>query len=387
MSTPDLPADRCALVVDLAAIRANWRAVRQSFTGAGVGAVVKQDAYGLGIAEVVPLLAALGCRDFWVADLTEAEDVRRSEPSGRIFVLHGLCGGTPRDFRMLGAIPVLLDMSEVEAMARAATDAPVTCAIHLDTGLNRLGIGLEDVRRLVAAPDRLKRLQIAAYVTHLAHFSDPGARANAWQWRRFSAWTRRLPPAPLSFCASSGVFGPRERHADLARVGSALYGVETTPSRPQPIVAAATLTAPILRVHDVPAGREVGYSGAYRTPSARRLAQLGIGYGDGVPYRFHSDAYVLIAGHRAPVVSTSAMSLMSVDVTGLPEQALRPGQRAMLFGPGLPVDQIAAAAGVAPNVVHVRAGRSAPRFYLPCPDDAGAGTAATARPLHAPQMV
>lgn len=372
MNTLGLPADRCALVVDLAAIRANWRAVRQSFTGSGVGAVVKQDAYGLGIAEVVPLLSDLGCRDFWVADLSEAQDVRRATPSGRIFVLHGMAGGAPRDYRGLGAIPVLLDISEVEGLARAATDAPAACAIHLDTGLNRLGLGLADLRRLAQAPDLLGRLQIAAYVTHLAHFSDPGARQNGWQWRRFSAWTQHLPPAPRSFCASSGVFGPKERHGDLARVGSALYGVETTPSRPQPIVAAATLTAPILRVHHVAAGREVGYSGAYRTPTARRLAELGIGYGDGVPYRFHGDAHVLIGGHRAPVVSTSAMSLMSVDVTGIPEHAVRPGMRAVLFGPDLPVDQIAAAAGIAPNVVHVRAGRSAPRFYLPCPDDAGA---------------
>lgn len=386
MTVLALPADRCALVVEMAAVRANWRAVRQSFSGAGVGAVVKQDAYGLGIAEVVPLLAALGCRDFWVADLQEAADVRRVEPSGRIFVLHGLAGGTLADYQALGAIPVLVDMSEVEALARISVDAPAACAIHLDTGLNRLGLGLAEVRRLAAEPDLLGRLQVAAYVTHLAHFSDPGARANQWQWRRFSAWTRHLPPAPRSFSASSGVFGPKERHGDLARVGSALYGVETTPSRPQPIVAAATLTAPILRVHHVPAGREVGYSGAYRTRSARRLAQLGIGYGDGVPYRFHGDAHVLIDGHRAPVVSTSAMSLMSVDVTDLPEEALRPGLRAVLFGPGLPVDQIAAAAGVAPNVVHVRAGRSAPRFYLPCPDEPGAATAAAPRPHHAPQM-
>ena len=387
MTALALPADRCALVVDLSAIRANWRAVRQSFTGAGVGAVVKQDAYGLGIAEVVPLLAALGCRDFWVADMAEAIAVRRADPSGRIFLLHGLAGGTPRDYRALGAVPVLVDMSEVERLAAAAGDAPADCAIHLDTGLNRLGLGLADVRRLAAAPDRAQRLRVAAYVTHLAHFSDPGARPNAWQWRRFSAWTRHLPPAPLSFCASSGVFGPKERHGDLARVGSALYGVETTPARPQPIVAAATLSAPILRVHKVPAGREVGYSGAYRTTGERRLAQLGIGYGDGVPYRFHTQAHVLIDGHRAPVVSTSAMSLMSVDVTDLPESAARTGMRAILFGPDLPVDQLATAAGVAPNVIHVRAGRSAPRIYLPCADEAGAAPANAARTSHAPQVV
>lgn len=377
-----LPPDRPALVVDLSAIRANFEAARRAFTGTHLGAVVKQDAYGLGIAEVVPLLAALGCRDFWVADVSEALLVRQATREGRVFVLHGLCGASAGDFRALGAIPVLIDKAELDKVAAQTGETRPTVALHLDTGLNRLGLTREDVRQLAGEPERLARLHIAAYVTHLAHFSNPFARSNTWQWRRFQAWTGHLPKAALSFCASAGVFGPSVHHGDLARVGSALYGVETTPMRPQPIVAAATLSAPVLRVHEVPANREVGYSGAYRTPSRRRLAQLAIGYGEGVPFAFAKPAFVLIGGFRAQVVATSAMSLITVDVTDLPEGAVQPGARAILFGPDLPVDQLANAAGVAPNVVHVHAGRTAPRFYLPPAGDEGAPAPSLARTAH-----
>lgn len=379
MTWPELPADRPSMVVDLSAIRANWQAACRAFSGGSVGAVVKQDAYGLGIAEIAPLLSTLGCRDFWVANITEALAVRSAVREGRIFVLHGLGGAEMRDFRAIDAVPVLIDLGEVERAAADAADVPARVALHLDTGLTRLGLGLEDVRRLGREPERLARLDIAAYVTHLAHFSNPFARENRWQWLRFMAWSRHLPEAALSFCASAGVFGARAHHADLARVGSALYGVETTPSRPQPIVPAATLCAPVVRVHEVEADREVGYAGSYRTPSPRRLAELAIGYGDGVPFHFPKPAFVLISGYRAQIVGTCAMSLMSVDVTDLPEGAVRPGMRAVLFGPDLPVDQIANAAGVAPNVVHVRAGRSVPRFYRPALNEAAVHAAKPAR--------
>jgi alanine racemase len=124
----------------------------------------------------------------------------------------------------------------------------------------------------------------------------------------------------------------------------------------------------VLRVHHVKGGREVGYSAAYRTPNARRLAQIGVGYGQGVPFSFSKPACVLISGFKAQIVATSAMSLLSVDVTDLPEDAVQAGMRAILFGPELPVDQLAHAAGVAPNVVHVHAGLATQRFHLAADD-------------------
>ncbi len=360
----DFPKDRAVLEIDLGAIRRNWRTVRAAFSGATVGAVVKQDAYGLGVATLAPLLSDLGCRDFWVADFDEGLSLRALLPQARIYVMHGLAGAPAAEFRARHLVPVLMDPSELPlARAEAARAGRFDIGIQLDTGLGRLGFTLADVKRLSADDTALDGLRLVTLITHLARFADPQARRNTHQWRRFRAWAQALPDAPLSFCASAGVFGPPERHCSHARVGSALYGVETTPARPQPIQMAARLTAPILRVADVRAGVEVGYGGVYRTTQPRRLAHLAAGYGDGVPFSFRHPAQVRLGGHGVPVVGGVAMSMMTIDVTDLPPGLAVPGARAELFGPALPVDQLAAAAGLAPNAVMVAAGHRTRRIY------------------------
>ncbi|MGU3494991.1 alanine racemase [Xanthobacteraceae bacterium A53D] len=368
--------DRTVLDVDLGAIRRNWRTVCGAFSGERVGAVVKQDAYGLGADRIVPLLASLGCRDFWVVSFEEGVSVRALAPEARIFVLHGLAGAPAADFRCHSLIPVLVDAAELPvARAEVARAGRFQVALQFDTGLSRLGLTLADIRRLKDDPDALAGLDLAAYVTHLARFADPLARRNSQQWRRFRAWSGALPVAPLSFCASAGVFGPPARHGAVARVGSALYGVETTPSRPQPIVPAARLTAPILRVMEVPAGREVGYGGIYRTGRASRLAHVAAGYGDGLPFAFRHQPHVRLGAHMAPMVGGIAMNLMTLDVTDLPDGVAVPGARVELFGPDAPVGELAAAAGVAPNAIMVPAAHRARRVYRDDPPEGDAGLA------------
>ena len=360
----DLARDRAVLEIDLGTIRRNWCTVRETFRGATVGAVVKQDAYGLGVAEIAPLLSMLGCRDFWVADLDEALSLRALLPAARIYVLHGLAGAPASAFRAHHLVPVLMDPAELPlARAEAARAGVFEIGLQLDTGLGRLGFTLADVKRLRGNAAAFAGLHLGVVITHLARFADPTARRNTHQWRRFSAWTQALPPATLSFCASAGVFGAAARHCGHARVGSALYGVETTPSQPQPITMAARLTAPILRVADVPAGVEVGYGGVYRTSQPRRLAHVAAGYGDGVPFSFRHQAHVDLAGHSVPVVGGVAMSVMTLDITDLPPGLAVPGARVELFGPHVPVDRLATAAGIAPNAVMVAAGHRARRVY------------------------
>ncbi|GGF89285.1 alanine racemase [Azorhizobium oxalatiphilum] len=357
-------SDRTVLEIDLGAIRRNWRMVRDTFTGHSVGAVVKQDAYGFGASRIVPLLASLGCRDFWVVSFEEGLEIRALLPEARVFVLHGLAGAPVAEFRANALVPVLVDAAELPmARAEAARRGPFDVALQFDTGLTRLGLTLGDVRRLRDEADAFAGLRVAAYVTHLARFADPFAHRNVQQWRRFRSWSSVLPAAPLSFCASAGVFGDSSRHCALARVGSAIYGVETTPARPQPITFAARLTAPILRVMDVRAGVEVGYGGVYRTPRPSRLAHVAAGYGDGIPFSFRHQAHVRIGGRPAPIVGGVAMNLMTVDVTHLPEGSVRPGARVEFYGPDAPVDRLAAAAGIAPNALMVPTAHRAHRIY------------------------
>ncbi len=358
-----MPVDRAVLTVDLAVIARNWATVRDRYTGTTLGAVVKYDAYGLGAAQIAPLLHALGCRDFWVSHLDEALALKPLLPDSRLFVLNGFCGA-PATLAQ-GIVPALASLEQIAAL-RAAHQAPTPrpVAIQLDTGLTRLGLNKAAVAHIVANPRLLDGLTVIAWVTHLARYDRPEARQNTHQRRRFLAWTARLPAAPLSLAASSSVFSAADWHFDHARCGSALYGVDTTPARPQPLEPVATLSAPILHVSHVAAGVEVGYRSLYRTPSPRRLATLAIGYGDGLPPGLAGAGSVVIDGHHAPIVGGLAMGLVSVDVTDLPDGLARPGVRAEIYGQRQRLETVAAAAGIAPNVLLTATASRALRHYL-----------------------
>ncbi|NYE25921.1 alanine racemase [Pigmentiphaga litoralis] len=379
--TAGLSLDRPTITIDLAAIRHNWRAVASRYQGRHIGAVVKNDAYGLGAAHVVPLLSSLGCSDFWVDHFQAALDVRRIVPTGRVFVLNGLAGADAARCRTHDIVPVLVDERELQlASADARQHGPLKVAVHLDSGLTRVGLDAAAVSRLIARPDLLHGLDVMAWVTHLGRFADPDATENVEQRARFVTWTDRLPRAARSIATSSCVFADRGWHMDMARVGSALYGVDTTPSTPQGLMPAATLSAPVLRVATVPAGTEIGYAGSFRTPRACTVATLAIGYGDGLPFALANCGQVALAGGLAPVVGGVSMGLITVDVTALGEGRVQPGMHAVLFGADLRLEQVAATAGMAPNALLVACASQAHRRYVgrDASDAAGAVTGAGA---------
>ena len=359
------PAERPTLRVDLAAVTRNWRSARQAFTGKRLGAVLKYDAYGLGMAQVAPALLAAGCEDFWLATLEEASALRPLlQAPARVFVLNGLGCRDPGAFAALSLIPVLTHLGEVES-ARALvrrSGKPFTVAIHLDTGLTRVGLAESDVQRLAANPSELHGLQVAAWVTQLGRFDDLACESSREQRARFDRWTAALPAGERSLATSTGVFDEPGWHFDHARLGSALFGVQAG-RIPYAVEPAVSLSAPVLRVADVPAGVEVGYGSAYRTPRPARLATLAIGYGDGFPSGPAPSAHVCFGGHRAPIVGSVSMSLMTVDVTALGDGAVRPGDCAEIYGASQSVESLAKDLGLTPNALLVPTARLAHRVW------------------------
>ena len=357
--------DHSVLEVDLSAIAFNWAMARAAYTGTSLGAVVKNDAYGLGIAHIAPWLDQLGCRDFWVASFEEGLHVRgHILAAGRqVFVLNGLGGLGVQEHASCGLIPVLSSRAEVlEARAQARDiGRALTVAVHLDTGLCGVGLDGRDVAELSAAPDGFDGLKLAAWVTQLARFDTPDRSGCPEQFGRFSAWTAMLPAAPRSIAATMSVFSAPQWHLDLARVGSGLYGVETDPTLLRGFQPAVTLKAPILRVRNVPAGTAVGYGGRYRTAHASRLATLAIGYGSGLPVSFSEGGQVHIGGHVAPVVGGVSMGLITADVSHVPEPLLAPDVQAEIYGRHHSIHQQALAIGVTPNALLVPTARLAGR--------------------------
>ncbi|MBY0454469.1 MAG: alanine racemase [Burkholderiaceae bacterium] len=286
--TETLACDRPCLQVDLEAMAHNWRTVCGAFRGGRTGAVLKNDAYGLGVATVAPWLLRWGCQDFWVAHSAEALALRALLPqrSVRIFVLNGLGGLAPEYFSQHGLVPVLAGPHELPVLRGYGRrhGAPLPVALHLDTGLTRLGFRSTELPALQLGSPVWDDIKPLVWVTHLGRFSDPAAPECLRQRTEFAHWTAQLPQAECSIATSSSVFADPAWHFDHARVGSAIFGVHTTPDRQQPLRPVASLYAPVLRVAQVPAGTEIGYAGSYRTPRACRVATVALGYGDGLPF-------------------------------------------------------------------------------------------------------
>lgn len=365
-------ADRPRLCVDLQALAHNWQWVRRACPAGQLGAVVKNDAYGLGVAAVVPVLWAQGCRDFWVASADEALAVRHSLQPGaaqaRIWVLNGLAGCAAEDFARKGLRPVLVGPHELPALAGYAArhgGARMPVALHLDTGLTRLGFDAAALAPLLHGSPFWQDAAAQMWVTHLGRFHDPEAPQCQAQRARFLDWTGRLPAAPRSIATSSSIFAGAHWHFEHARVGSALWGVPAGGPLQAGLLPVASLQAPVLRVAEVPAGTEVGYLGRYTTPGPRRIATVAIGYGDGLPFGLVNQGQLMLAGRPAPIVGGVAMGMVGVDVSDFAPGAIQPGMWAEVFGAQQPLQALATDAGVAANVLLVLAARGAQRHYLP----------------------
>jgi len=359
--------DHPVLEIDLSAIASNWQNAHRVFRGAHLGAVLKNDAYGLGASRIAPCLVELGCRNFWVAQFAEGVALREvlgSEQS-RIYVLHGSGRRSLRDHAAHGLIPVLACLDEISlASAEASRLGERYCvAIHLDTGLSRLGLDRTQVEALVEQAHRLDGLIVDAWVTQLARFDDPRSTECFDQRERFIRWTELLPRADRSLAASTALFTDSSWHFDHARIGSALFGVETAPGFPRNYRPAVTLTAPVLRVQSVPSGTEVGYSGMYKTTAPAMLATLAIGYGDGLPVSLANQGQVFIGGIAAPIVGGISMGLITVDVTRCEPNLVRAGTRAEIYGRHQPLHQLAQTAGISPNALLVPTASLATRVY------------------------
>lgn len=354
------------LEIDLAAVGWNYRFLADRVSPAQAAGVVKADAYGLGAGGVGPALAAAGCRRFFVAHGFEGETLRAVLPSAEIFVLHGPPPGSEADFLAHRLIPVLNDLDQLARWRRlAATAGGAPAALHLDTGMNRLGLGKAEVELLAAEPDRLQGIEIALVISHLVVGEAPEDPANERQRNRFEHSRARLPRAPASLANSSGCFLGQPYFHDWVRPGAALYGINPTPGRANPMRPVVRLTAPILALRPVAAGEGVGYGPEYRAPAARRIATVAVGYADGYARALGGRAVARLAGKAVPVVGRVSMDLITLDVSDVPETQALPGAPVELLGPGVDIDDLAERCGTNAYELLTRLGQRYARVYRP----------------------
>lgn len=340
------------LTIDLAALSANWRLLNQRSGPAETGAVVKADAYGLGIETAVPALVAAGCRTFFVAHLSEGIRARAAAPAAAIYILNGFAAGRMADYIAHRLRPVLGSTPEIQAwQARPAGAEPA--ALHVDTAMNRLGIRLEAALAMVAETS-LGDLGIGLTMTHFASAEEPGAADTQAQIARFSMLqgviqAKGSPNQAVgaSLLNSSGHFIPDVPVFQLTRPGYALYGGNPVPGQRNPMQPVIRLEAPIVQIHDVPTGEPVGYNGRWVAKRDSRIATVSCGYADGFPRNAgnnpqHAGGSAIVAGQESPFAGNVSMDLITIDVTDVPVNAVRPGDFVTLIGDSLDIDRVGA---------------------------------------------
>jgi alanine racemase len=360
-------------LIDLAALADNYRILRERAKPAQVGAAVKANAYGLGLEPVTRALFQSGCRTFFTAHVGEALSLRETLPQATIAVLHGL---TPSEFAEAIAadiIPVINHLGALEAWQRCALQRShaLPAFVHLDTGMNRLGLSLPEVRILAAEPSRLDGIALKAWLSHLACADDAEHPKTTEQLHTFQAILQKLPVAPASLANSSGIFRGRDYLFDLVRPGAALSGINPTPAEPNPMRGVLTLRAPILQVRGVDAHMTVGYGATHVVPKDSRVATVALGYADGFHRSLGNKGQGKIGEHLVPVIGHISMDLVTLDVSALPEGAAYPGAMVEFIGPHRTLDQIAAEAGTIGYEILTGLGSRIQRVYRPA-EPAGA---------------
>jgi len=336
------------LTVDLDAIIANWRKLEKSAIPAECAGVVKANAYGCGVEPVARALAAAGCKTFFVATLDEARAARAALPStAALYVLSGFLQNSGEAYARIDCQPVIGDLNELAEwdLFRRRSGWSGGAAIHIDTGMNRLGLTISDAQGLIP------RIQagdhgITLIMSHLASAEQLNNSVNARQLTAFREIASLFSGVPASLSNSSGIFLGGSFQFDLVRPGAALYGVNPTPEADNPMLPVVELKARIVQIRSIERGETVGYGGTWTARRPTKLAILSVGYADGY-FRAASasdgtrGAEVIVAGTRCPVAGRISMDLMAIDITDLPPNAARRGHLATLIGEGITVDELA----------------------------------------------
>ena len=353
------PAHPTQLEISLPAIVANWCALGRGRT---VAAVVKADGYGLGAAAVAPALHAAGCRHFFTAHPAEAVAIRPLLPGAMLAVLNGLWSGWEAVFTAHDLLPVLGSLDEISRWTAQASalGRRLPALLHVDTGMNRLGLDPREVATLADDPALLDGIELRYVMTHLAAAETPDDSLNERQRACFAAACVRLPPAPRSIANSSGLFLGAAFESDLGRPGAALYGLNPTPGHPNPQRPVVRLRARVLQLREIAAGETVGYNAAWTAARTSRIATVSIGYADGYLRSLSNRATAYFDDQALPLVGRVSMDLATFDATDAP--ALQPGDWLDLIGPG-GVDGLAEQAGTNGYEILTSLGRRYQRIY------------------------
>lgn len=353
-----------SLTINLSALVRNWQRLDRLSGSAETAAAVKANAYGLGAEAVTMALARGGCRTFFVANPVEGQEVLRGlnmagvppnkgghpekdAGAGRIYVLNGVPPRGENDLasnRMRPVLNSLADIAQWRSWAyRRGREA--NCAIHIDTGMTRLGLLRREIEQILDDPTLLEGLHVDFWMTHLACADERDHPMNHEQLSLFHDRIVGLPQARLSIANSAGIFLGEDWHLDLCRPGIALYGSNPESNDSEPMEEVVHAAARILEVHRIERDRTIGYGATHPVAPGTRIATCGVGYADGYIRSLSGKGFGVLAGHWVPLVGRVSMDLVTFDVTDVPEQVLEDAEEISIIGGGVDIDELAASGG------------------------------------------
>lgn len=361
---------RSVLTINLDALRANWAKLNQASGRAECAGMIKADAYGLGLEPIMRTLASEGCRTYFVATIDEGRRARLTQPGATVYVLDGLLPGAEPNYTGFDLRPCLSSLPEVRDWAAysRARGRKLPAALHVDTGLNRMGLTETEIDQLAAEPALFDSFELALVLSHLACADHPANPMNEMQRQRFDYLRAKLPPAPASLGNTAATFSGAQYHYDLVRPGIGLYGGRAREDQPNPMHSVVTYAARIMQVRDVAAGASIGYGATYSVSRHSRIATLGVGYADGFLRGLsvangEPGTVGYIGEYPVPIVGRVSMDFITVDVTDVPEAMARRGAWVEVMGERITVDDLTDKAGTIGYELLTRLGQRVHRVY------------------------
>ncbi len=368
-------ASNLKLTVNLDALAENWRFL-DSLSGKDVetAAVIKANAYGLGIEQVAPALAKAGCRTFYVAIEEEGLRTRNVVDDAQIFILNGIHPDAAKKTAAQRVSPVISSRPQLNFWAKYSKPG-TPCAIHIDTGMNRLGLSASDVDALLEDQSSLGNLVPEFVMSHLACADDPEHPKNREQLSSFEKLSSKFPGIKRSFANSAGVFLGADYHFEQTRPGIALYGAEAVNNVPNPMKPVVFAAVRILQIRTASKGKTVGYGASCTLKRPTKIAIASVGYADGfhramsgsgVPLRGDGSSGGLgaIGNHLVPVIGRLSMDLTAFDVSDVPDNELEQSEWIELFGNRISIDDAARNCGTIGYELLTSLGSRYKRNYL-----------------------
>jgi alanine racemase len=373
---PAFDAASNRLIIDLDALADNWRKMDKLSGKARAAAVMKANAYGIGIQPAAETLYAAGARDFFVADAAEGAELRPLVPDGRIYILAGMWPGNEQLFFDNSLVPIINSEEQLAFFMSVLSErGDHPCVLHVDTGMNRLGLNASEALALANDPARPASFSPILVMSHLACADDQAHPLNRRQLESFRSVTAAFEGIESSLANSAGVHLGPDFHFDLTRPGIAVYGGEAVNDMPNPMKPVVTAQARILQIRSVRTGETASYGASAQFSRDSRVAIVAIGYADGYHRSVSgggvtlrqatlSGAFGFLSGHKVPHLGRVTMDLSLFDITDLPENAARPGDYIELFGENILIDDVARAGGTIGYEMLTSLGHRYERAYI-----------------------